>query len=648
MLQAFYQNLSNKINIRGALYGLLIFSSLTPTLSIAQNGFYKNFEELIKINKENYLKKLEKLTNRLSELNDLTDPNLAELDPDFINTIIFYTPSRYSALVAKDRCSLYDVILADLAQSHEGDIRFFIVRYKSDKGDIKTVAVNRNIFMDKVAYQQCPSIQNFFRYFNLANLEKTLKTINLKTPNSDNECLEIHANFISDYKTPYLCKISDKIKSIPKIEQRLKNTSKSNYRMQQTLKRELRIANKYVELLNEDAIDYLSSLCLNIEKPKAFCDSFFKSSFWERSETGERSNFYMYNMCRDFVERVGLNKKDLRKCSREFTEKPELCHYLGYQEDVLLPKSSCDEISERLNRSKLYSDYYDCPGEVGNDGIINATRIINHFERDVYVNKDACNTTSTSVFARFINEMTDGRFWNVGVCWQNKIYDREECFPMVYGDIPKNDLSISEVIKRVLTRSRGFGQSQTCEFVSENQYNPNLLKYKNGCFIIFDRSNCYGTECDFKIIVNEREVKEIKITKGSEFDYYPKDFQGENYAVEKLIRARFKLISKDIINIAFLRNVFKEHPEAIIHGVACAEDLLPNFYHKKVLNQCRPLPFIVDGYREDKGIVSVIMRTAHDSLHAPRLVPWSYLFSSLKDYQRRHPLNKWGLNALFR
>lgn len=646
MLQAFYQNLSNKKYIRGALCGLLL--SLTPLLSNAQSGFYKNFEELIKINKSNYLKKLEKLTTNLSELNDLTDPNQAELDPDFINTLIFYTPSRYSALVSKDRCSLYDVILADLAQSHEGNIRFFIVRYKNSSGKLKTVAVNRNTFMDKVAYQQCPSIQNFFRYFTISNLPKTLKTINLSTPNSDSECLEVHQQFMGDYKTPYLCKISDTIKGIPKLEQRLRNTSKSNYRLQQTLKRELRIANKYVEFLNDDAIDYLNSLCSNIEKPRLFCESFFKSSFWERSETGERSSYYIYNMCRDHVDKIGLNKKDLRRCSRAFTDQKNLCHYLGYQEDVLLPKSNCSELSERLNRSTLYSDYYDCPGEVGNDGIINATRIINHFERDVYVNKNACNTTSTNVFARFINEMTDGRFWNVGVCWDNKIYTREECFPMVYGDIPDSDLSISEVIKRTLTRSRGFGQDQKCEFVTTSQFNPNLLKYKNGCYIIYDKSNCYGTYCDFKIVVNEREVKELRIKSGSEFDYYPKDFQGANYAVEKLIRNRFKLISKDIINIAFLKSVFKEHPEAIIHGIACAEDLLPNFYHKKVLNQCRPLPFIVDGYKEDKGIISVIMRTAHDSLHAPRLVPWSYLFSSLKDYQRRHPLNKWGFNALFR
>tara|TARA_B100001971_G_C18268024_1_gene596358 strand:- start:33744 stop:35690 length:1947 start_codon:yes stop_codon:yes gene_type:complete len=648
MLQVYFLNLLNK-HKRGALFGgLLILFFIIPKNSLAQNGFYNNFEELIKISKTNYLKKLEKLTTNLSELNDLTDPNLAELDPDFINTMIFYTPSRYSALVAKDKCSLYDVILADLAQSHEGDIRFFIVRYKSDTGEVKTVAVNRNIFMDKVAYAQCPSIQRFFQYFNLANVEKTLKTITLPTPKSDEECKEIHRQFVEDYKTPYLCKISDHVKQIPRLTLQVKNTSKSNYRELQRLKRELRIASKYQEILNGDAVDYLESLCANIEKPQLFCDSFFKSSFWERAETGEKSQFYIYNMCRDHLNKADLTKKQLAKCSREFTSEENLCHYLGKQEKVLLPKSNCEELSQRLNRSKLYSDYYDCPAEVANDGIINVTRILNHFEKDVYVNKNSCNTTTTNVFARFVNESTDGRLWNVKACYQDKIYDREECFPMVYGDIPGSELSISNVIKRVLSKTKGFGASQTCEFVAESVFQPRLLKYKNGCFIIYDPNNCYGTECKFKIVLNEREVDNIKITSGSNFDYYPKDFQGANYSLMNLIKARFKLQSKSIINIAFLKQVFKDHPDTIIHGVACAEDLLPNFYRKRVLNQCRPLPFLVDGYKEDKGLVSVIMRTAHDSLHAPRLVPWSYLYSSLKDYQRRHPLNQWGLNALFK
>ncbi len=82
------------------------------------------------------------------------------------------------------------------------------------------------------------------------------------------------------------------------------------------------------------------------------------------------------------------------------------------------------------------------------------------------------------------------------------------------------------------------------------------------------------------------------------------------------------------------------------HGIGCAEDLLPEHFSKESFNQCSPLPFIVDGYREKAGIYSVVIRTAYDSLHAPRLVPWTNLFSALKDYQRLHPLDIWGLYAL--
>jgi len=622
---------------------LLIYS----IQSHAQSGFYNNFQNLIKINKTNYLKKLENLTRNLSELNDLTDPSLAELDPDFVNTLIFYTPSRYSALVSKDKCSLYDVILAELAQSHNSEIRFFLVRYKNDEGEVKSVAVNKNIFMQKVAYKQCPSIQKFYQYFTLANVQKTLKAIILKTPTSDNECREIHQEFINDYKTPYLCRISDKIQALPALDLRIKNTSKSNYKLLQNLKREQRITNRYLEILNEDAVDYLDSLCTNIEKPKVFCESFFRSSFWERAASGEKSKYYILKSCQDIYKRRDLSPRDLKKCASKLVRDKSLCHYLGNQESVLLPKSNCEALSERLNRSHLYSDYFDCPGRVGNDGIVNATRIINNFEKDVNINDENCSATSTFTFARFINELTDGRFWNVGACYQDKIYDKEECFPMVYGDIKGDDYSMTRVMEKILRKIKGLGPNQSCEIVSTAQYNPNLLKFKSGCYIVMERKNCYGTECEFKLLLDEREVSGIKIKSGATFDYFPKDFKGENYAISNLLKNKFKVNVKSIINIAFLRDVFKKHPKVLIHGVACAEDLLPNFYKKEVMNQCRPLPFIIDGYKEDKGLISVIMRTAHDSLHAPRLVPWSYLFSSLKDYQRRHPLNLWGLNAIY-
>jgi hypothetical protein len=644
MLQAYFLNLWNKYK-RGALIGLLIIFS---THLNAQSGFYQNFEKLIKINKENYLKKLEKLTRNLSELNDLVDPNQAELDPDFINTLIFYTPSRYSALVSKDKCSLYDIILADLAQSHEGDIRYFIIRYKNKAGEVKSVAVNRSIFMEKVAYGQCPSIRKFNLYFNLANIKKTLKGIVLKTPTSDNQCLEIHQEFMNDYKTPYLCKISEKVAALPALTLRIKNTSKSNYKLLQNLKREQRITQQYLDLLNEDAIDYLDSLCQNLEKPKVFCESFFKSSFWERALSGERSKYYVQNICQDLFERIDLNARDLKRCVRKLSSNKSQCHYLGKQEQVLLPKPNCEDLSKRLNRSHLFSDYYDCPGLVANDGIVNVTRIINHLEGVGQVFSGNCSANSTLTFAKFINELTDGRFWNVGACYEDKIYNREECFPMVYGELENNQYSMGSVIKRVLTKTRGFGENQNCEVISEKQYEPKLLKFKTGCFIIFDRANCYGTNCKFRVVLDEREINNFKIKSGSSFDYFPKDFKGENYAMSSLLKTKYKLKTKSIINIAFLKSFFKDHPKSIMHGIACAEDLLPNFYNKTVLNQCRPLPFIIDGYKENKGLVSVIMRTAHDGLHAPRLVPWSYLYSSLKDYQRRHPLNLWGLHAIYR
>jgi hypothetical protein len=77
MLQVYFQNLSNNLKRGALLLGLLIFSCH----AFGQSGFYQNFEKLIKINKANYLKKLEKLTRNLSELNDLVDPKPSRTRP---------------------------------------------------------------------------------------------------------------------------------------------------------------------------------------------------------------------------------------------------------------------------------------------------------------------------------------------------------------------------------------------------------------------------------------------------------------------------------------------------------------------------------------------------------------------------------------
>ncbi|MEX0798703.1 MAG: hypothetical protein WD025_04635 [Bacteriovoracaceae bacterium] len=627
---------------------LLIQNIFIQGSALAQSGFYSNFEKLIEIHKSNYTKKLESLTGKTSSLNDLQDPAQAELDPDFLNTVVFHTPSRYASLAAKDRCSLYDLILSNLAQGPKGELTQFIIRYKNNKGEIKTSLADRKTFFEKIAFKQCPQVEKFQAYFNLKNLSNTLKTINLETPSSPEACLEVHQDFFMDYKTPYLCFLSEQIRKIPSLERQVRAVSKSQYRKLQDLKRDLKVAKAFKARLNPHAQDYLNSLCLNLEKPKVFCDNFFKKDFWKRVATKEKSSFYMQSMCKESLNKNNLSENDYVKCARQFSQEPRVCSHLGVEEGVLTPKPDCQSLSASLNRSNLRADYSDCPGKVGNAGIVNLTRIINHFSPAVpKASPGLCHVSSTGVFAQFNQETTDGRFWNVELCYEDKLNNKEVCLPTIYGDVEGGELSLTKVVEKILRRTKGFGADQSCKLTTKEDYRPNLLEFKSGCFIVVDANKCFGTSCDYNIIWNERKISHILQKSGTKFDYFPKDFANEAFSQIKLIEQKFKLNSKSVSNVTFLKRAFEKHPEGLVHGVACSEDLLPEFFNKRFFNQCSPLPFIVDGYKTKQGLYSVVLRTAYDSLHAPRVVPWSHLFSALKDYQRLHPLNTWGLHVIY-
>lgn len=647
MLHQFLKNLSINKYTEVIILASVLFFSINNTYSQTTPGLYESFETLISIEDNSYSERIKKLQSSFSNLIDLKNTEEIELDPQFINHILFYSPSRYASLATKDKCSLYDLILSGLLRDKEGSISKFLVKYKTRKDNMKTALVSRNTFLEKVAFIQCPQSKTFAEYFQLKNIKKTLSTIILSTPTSHDQCLEIHDQFINDYKTPYLCQIYEQIDMSKEIAQEIKNTPRSNYKKLTNLKRSLKLSQSYKKVMNVQSYDYLKNLCLNIEKPKKFCSEFFDLNFWKRVANGERSSFYIENMCKEMLGRDKLTKRQLQKCARSLNEKEETCLYLNKFDKGLTPKLSCTMQSKVLNLSHLYADYNDCPALTGNDSITNISRVLHHLDPVKAEKSQYCQLESTYKFAKFNSEASDGRFWNVSLCYEDKINQTEVCLPTLMGDYGDSELSISKVVANILKRTRAFGNDQKCRTITESEYKPALLEFKGGCFIILSDKNCTGTNCKFKIINNEKEVTHIKYVSDVNFSYFPEDFIHENLSQFKLIERHYKKRTQKIINISFLKTLFKKHPKAIIQGIGCREDLLPSFFQKKALNQCSPIPFLVDGYKEVDGALSLVVRTAYDDLHSPRLISWSYIFSAVKAYQNYHPINLWGLYAIY-
>ena len=652
MLHQFLKNLlfNRKVAINAEIIFMvsaLFFLFPQNSFSNETPGLYQTLETLIEVQDKSFAKKMKKLRNKISNLNNLKDPMTVELDPDFINHILFYSPSRYSSLAHKDRCSLYDLVLSGHLRDKEGQLRRFLIKYQTRKGKIKTSLVSKSTFLQKVAFKQCPQSQKFQQYFNMRNLKKTLKTITLEVPTSYDQCYKVYNEFVNDYKTPYLCQIYEQIKKVPALKIAIRNTPRSNFKLATKLKRGLSLSNDYKKVLNIKSYDYLKNLCDNIEKPKKFCHDFFELSFWKKIIKGEKSSIYIKNMCLEIYKRKNLTPRQFQKCARELSKDPDRCHYLNKFDRGLTPKPSCSNISKALNLSRLVSNYNDCPSKTGNEGILNIARVINHISPKKSFSDNLCQLESTKVFAQFSHEVNDGRDWNVHLCYEDKLNQKEVCLPTLLGEYPGSDLSMNLVVAKILRRTKGFGNEQKCSVISNKEYRPTLLEYKSGCYIIQSGKNCSGTNCKFKIMNDELEIKHITFKSDVLFTYFPVEYTKQNSSQFKLIQKHFKKKSRKMLNISFVKTIFKQKPNAILQGIGCREDLLPTFFQKRSLNQCTPLPFIVDGYIEDRGTLSLVVRTALDSLHAPRIVSWSYVYSALKAYKDLHPMSLWGLYAIY-
>lgn len=641
MSHQFLISLWNKIFLVGVLLPL-------PLIALSQppKGLYNTFESFIDLEKSKFISKIEKLSKKPDDLSDLEDIKSVDFDPSFLNHILFYTPTRYALLAQKDQCSFYDLVLANLIKDYQGSIDYFIIRYNPKKGKARRSYVQTDTFFKKIGIKQCPNLFKFQSYFNEKNFLNTIKTINLSRPQTVASCLEIHKNFREDYKTPYLCNIYEKISNLPLLEQDLRNTPEKDIKRVTQLKDQIKKTKFYNKAINNRAYEYLKNLCNYIDRPKLFCDDFFQKDFWEQIIQKEKSSIFAKSFCKSILSKQKLSKNSIDVCIAKIKKDPELCNYANKYSPSLAPMPNCKNIGRALNLSRLYAKYNDCPSKTENEAVVNSARIIQHLKKSKINKGTICSHGPVDQFVRF-NEEYDGRAWQVYLCYDDKINNKEVCLPSLTGNVDGSELSIGTVVSKILQKTKAASSKLKCQMVSKKEYNPVQLKFTSGCWILYDPEDCSAISCPNKIIYDEKEVTHITQKQKVEFDYFPNKYSTAKLAQSNVITGNLQLTHKKILNTTGLKLVFNNHNNAIVHGIGCSEDLLPSYFKKYAFNQCSPLPFIIDGITEEDGYVSVIIRTAIDNLHAPRLLSWTQVFSAVKTYQLQHPLNMWSFYAIY-
>jgi hypothetical protein len=642
MLPPFWPNqYCNKLGtaLLGLCLSLTSFAQTTPLptpASVDYPGILESLEKLIQIDNTKFTKKIELLAKGGKSLSSTSGITSLELDPDFLNSIILHSSPSYVKLASGSKCQFYDAIINDLVKNAEGKLKNVLISYVNKNQERDSAIVTKKDFINTVVPSECPETSKLIDQFQIKNLDKTIASVSFDHPTSKDQCHNTYVEWLNSSKTPYFCKLHEFIKEV-----------KTGGGDPKDMAQRQAISKILEQKLTLPQRDYLESLCENFDNEELFCNDFLSVSFWSKIAMGSENRIYAEDICEQVMGVKTLNDAQLKQCLAKMKKENDLCLYAGGRGQGLQPSPQCDNLATALNHSLLRSDYKDCPNSSDQQVITNMARILLNISKEkISPIGGACSTLSAGVTFEFNKRFNNDEGWKLEACYNDELAEKEVCYKTffgTYGDLPE---SYPKVVSNILQKTRGADQSLKCTMVDSEDYNPLLLEYKSGCYIIYERSKCFISQCKNKIIYNDRAIDHIKVKNRVSLDYFPSSILNERFSQHYLLTRDYRQNGRTLNSIMSISSFFKKSKNGIIHGVGCAEDLLPSFFKSRAFNQCTPLPFIIDGMIKENDKTVFITRTAIDSLQAPRMVNWSLIFSAVKSYQRYHPLKLWTLYGL--
>ncbi len=621
---------------------------LQSPAAIGYPGVYQSFEKMLEFDEVRYAEKAKQLQGATRSLAELADVEKVDIDPDFMNSLILNSSPGYLRLAGQNRCAFYDVLLADLLRTKDGKVREVWVQYRDKQGTNVSAVATKQDFLDKVVFKACPRTQEAVRMFQVRSLDATIKATNFSTPMGRQQCEAVFAAWSADSKTPYWCQVHE----VMKEGERLATAGApagSDPRAAQAAQQAVAMARILRGKLSDSQEDFLERFCENADNAKPFCDGLLTTSFFSKVAEGLQPDIHVRQLCREVMGTENWTPAVRSECIRRLRADPAACAWTARGFAGLSPRPRCDQLSTALNASNLWTLYEDCPRHSDQQAVTNMARVLLHTEQPPVVALEGglCSALSATTFMEFNRRYDNENAWAAGVCYLDRVEEKERCLPAFFGDHPTSPAAITRVVGEVLTRTKGAAPGTKCTLVRQDDWSPVALQYKYGCFIVVDMENCGLAQCGHKVVFNEREIKDLKLKTQLAFDYFPTSLTTEKYSQTYVLQREGGRRTRALQTLPAVGEFFRGQPKGIAHGVACAEDLLPGFFRKRSFNQCTPLPFIVDGLVQEGDKASLVTRSAADDVHAPRLVPWARLFAAVKAYQALHPLRQWSFHAVY-
>ncbi len=570
-----------------------------------------------------------------------------KIAPYFLRSTFLHSDLKYLDIMKESPCSFFALLENDLIGPQEKQTKQIPLFYKGKKGIPRKFSLEKSSYFKYLYRKKCVGNQDLSFLFKRENLKKTLTSIELPAPNSLKECSEILTKWKKNPHLPYLCTIERDL-SNGEYAEFLKGT-KSNitYGEISKINEFIRKKNFLKTELSLSQRTYIQNLCSNLLTPHLFCSQYVSRDTWNMVLQGERPKYILEYKCKNMLQKSGaLTMEDLGKCSRKYQISPKICiNKGGKNHPSQRPFPNCTDISHALENSHLKTDYHDCPGLIDNEGIINTVRIINHFEEEKKgsIENQSCSDNTNYQFAKLNIDYNDEKAWPLKMCFKDRAIDEEICWAYIPGNDHTNELSESKIAGKILYKIVGAPSQTICEKIEKHQYNPEISRFKIGCYIVYDQTKCNNFYCPRKILYDNREITEIQFKGFVKFDYFKSSFTNEKFSINNILKETYKLKMKEIRNISELRHYIKSYPSAIIHGMGCLEDLDYQSFSKVNFNSCTAIPFIVDGiYENSESDFWITLRLSIDDIHSPRLVRWNHIFSAVASYQALHPLKTWN------
>jgi len=623
----------------GLCFSFSSFAQTTPIptpATVEYPGILQSLEKLIQIDNTKFSKKQNLLLKTGNNSSEFKNVSALDIDPDYLNSLILHSSPGYVKLASINKCHLYDSLINDLLKNSDGTIKTVFITYINKNKERESALITKKDFLNKVVSLECPESSVLINQFQIKNLDKTVSSTNFTHPSGKDQCHNLYLDWLNDNKTPYYCKLHEFVKE-----------AKVNYGDAKDLVQRQAIAKIIEKKLTPPNMGYLDNLCENLDQEEQFCDEFMNVSFWSKIASGFENKIFVENICDQVQGKKNLSETQLKQCIIKLKKQNDLCLYPSGRSQGILPGPQCDTLATALNYSSLRSDYRDCPNSSDQQAITNLGRILLNVTQEKIASMNGpCSVISSGVTMEFNKKFDNDVNWKLEACYDDTLNNREVCAKTFFGNYGNLPESYGNVVTEILRNTRGADKSLKCEMVDNEDYNPLLLQYKSGCYIIYDRNKCFSSQCKHKILYNDRVIDFIKIKNRIFMEYFATNVNDERFSQHYILTHEFRQNGKLLNNISNIATFFKKSKKGIIHGIGCAENLLPSFFKSHAFNQCTALPFIIDGIIRENDKTVFVTRTAVDSLQAPRLISWSLVYSAVKSYQRTHPLRLWTMYGL--